>query len=304
MKYVTPDSQSNWIEALPVEAVKPYLRLARADKPIGVWLLLWPCWWSVLLSGGSGSFLYDIWLLSLFAIGAIVMRSAGCAYNDIVDKDYDAQVARTQNRPIPSGDISPLQATIFMAICSFIGLAVLLQFNTFAIFLGIGSLGIVALYPFMKRITSWPQAVLGLAFSWGALMGWASVRGSLDIAPILLYCANVFWTIGYDTIYAHQDKEDDALLGLKSTALRFGKSTKIWLTVFYGSAIILLGLAGWFAQAHALYYACLCFAALHLIWQIYTLDIDDTENCLTRFRSNRDFGAFIFFSLTIHYIIS
>lgn len=299
------DAQTTWIERWPFPATRPYLRLARADRPIGVWLLLWPCWWSVLLSGGSGSLLYDLWLLILFAVGAVVMRSAGCAYNDIIDRDYDGKVERTKNRPIPNGDLTVKQAALFMLGCCIVGLVVLLQFNLFSIFLGICSLGIVAIYPFMKRITFWPQAVLGLAFSWGALMGWASVMGELSPAAVALYVATVFWIIGYDTIYAHQDKEDDALLGLKSTALRFGETTKFWLSGFYSIVILMLVIASILVEGQFHLGTVFVLATgVHLAWQVVTLDIYDTQNCLTRFRSNRDFGALVCVSLLVPYFIS
>jgi 4-hydroxybenzoate polyprenyltransferase len=288
----------NWVDRYAPDFAQGYLRLMRADRPIGTWLLLWPCWWSAALAWvAQGRRWPDLWLLALFAIGATVMRGAGCTYNDIADRDYDARVARTRTRPIPSEQVSALSAAIFMVALSFTGLAVLLQFNPFAIGLGIASLGIVALYPFMKRITYWPQIVLGLAFSWGALMGWAQIFARLDWSAILLYLAAIAWTIGYDTIYAHQDKDDDALLGLKSTALRFGPATKRWLTLFYTLAILLLGLAGAGAGAGWPFFLGLSLAGVHLIWQIVTLDIDDAANCLKRFRSNRDFGALVFVAL-------
>jgi 4-hydroxybenzoate polyprenyltransferase len=289
----------NWVDRYAPAVARPYLRLMRADRPIGTWLLLWPCWWSAALAwNAAGERWPDLWLMALFGIGATVMRGAGCVYNDIADREYDAQVARTRTRPIPSGQVSVTAAAVFMVALSFIGLAVLLQFNPFAIGLGIASLGIVALYPFMKRITYWPQFVLGLAFSWGALMGWAAVFGRLDVAPVLLYGAAIAWTIGYDTIYAHQDKEDDALVGLKSTALKFGLATPRWLTLFYGATIVMLGMTG--AAAGGIswpYLLGLALASLHLAWQIVTLDIDDAANCLRRFRSNRDFGAIVFLAL-------
>ncbi|WP_088342763.1 MULTISPECIES: 4-hydroxybenzoate octaprenyltransferase [Rhodomicrobium] len=288
----------NWVDRFAPLAMQPYLRLMRADRPIGTWLLLWPCWWSAALAWvAAGTTRPDLWLLLLFAIGATVMRGAGCIYNDIADRDFDAQVARTRTRPIPSGQVSVFAAAVFMVALSFTGLAVLLQFNAFAIVIGIGSLGIVALYPFMKRITYWPQIVLGLAFSWGALMGWAAVFGRIDAPALFLYAAAIVWTIGYDTIYAHQDKDDDALLGLKSTALKFGPKTKPWLTLFYGATIVLLGIAGIGAGAHWPFFAGLALASLHLVWQTATLDVDDPANCLKRFRSNRDFGALVFLAL-------
>jgi 4-hydroxybenzoate polyprenyltransferase len=288
----------NWVDRHAPAFARGYLRLMRADRPIGTWLLLWPCWWSVALAWtAEGRRWPDLSLLLLFAIGATVMRGAGCTYNDIADREYDARVARTRTRPIPSGQVSVRAAAIFMVALSLIGLAVLLQFNAFAIGLGIASLGIVALYPFMKRITYWPQIVLGLAFSWGALMGWAQVFGRLDAPAIWLYLAAIAWTIGYDTIYAHQDKEDDALLGLKSTALKFGPATQRWLTLFYALTLLLLGLAGHGAGAGWPFFLGLSLAGIHLIWQITTLDIDDAGNCLQRFRSNRDFGALVFVAL-------
>jgi 4-hydroxybenzoate polyprenyltransferase len=289
---------ANWVDRYAPGAAKPYLRLMRADRPIGTWLLLWPCWWSAALAWIAADVrLPDIWLLVLFGIGATVMRGAGCIYNDITDRDYDARVARTRTRPIPSGQVSVTAASVFMVTLSFVGLAVLLQFNPFAIALGIASLGIVAFYPFMKRITYWPQIVLGLAFSWGALMGWAEVFGRLDAPALLLYAAAIAWTIGYDTIYAHQDKEDDALVGLKSTALKFGPRTKPWLTLFFGATIVLLALAGAGAGTSWPFFAGLALASLHFVWQVVTLDIDDQANCLRRFRANRDFGAIVFLAL-------
>ncbi len=288
----------NWVDRYAPETVQPYLRLMRADRPIGTWLLLWPCWWSAALAwDAAGRRMPGIWLLVLFAIGAIVMRGAGCVYNDIADRHFDARVARTRTRPIPSGQVSIRAAAIFMVALCFVGLAVLLQFNPFAIAVGMASLAIVAFYPFMKRITYWPQIVLGLAFSWGALMGWAEIFGRLDAPAFLLYAAAIAWTIGYDTIYAHQDKEDDALVGLKSTALKFGPRTKPWLTLFYGLTVALLAIAGATAGAGWPFILGLALGSLHLAWQIATLDTDDQMNCLRRFRSNRDFGALVFLAL-------
>ncbi len=275
-----------------------YVQLMRADRPIGVWLLLWPCWWSTALAGlTEGRWYPNPWFLALFAIGAFVMRAAGCVYNDIADRHYDAHVARTRDRPIASGRVSVMAAAVLMVALSFCGLAVLLQFNNFAIITGMSSLGVVAIYPFMKRVTYWPQAVLGLAFSWGALMGWAATFGRLDLPALLLYAAAVVWTIAYDTIYAHQDKEDDALIGLKSTALRFGAATKSWLTGFFAVALAALATAGLMAGAGAFFFIGLGAAALHAAWQITTLDIDDAANCLRRFRSNHEFGAIVFFGI-------
>ncbi len=280
----------SWIDRWLPERVRPYLVLARIDRPIGTWLLLLPCWWSLSLAAGGWP---DIILFALFGIGALVMRGAGCTLNDIVDRNFDGRVARTATRPIPSGAVSVGQAVAFMGLLLVIGLTVLLQFNLFAIAVGAGSLIIVAIYPFMKRITYWPQAVLGLAFNWGALLGWAVVRGDLGLAPGLLYMAGILWTLGYDTIYAHQDKEDDLLIGLKSTALKFGAQTSGWLIGFYGGTILLIGLAGHIAGLGTAFFAGLVVALLHLVWQVATLDTENPRDCLKKFKSNRDFGLIV-----------
>ncbi|WKW49678.1 4-hydroxybenzoate octaprenyltransferase [Rhodomicrobium lacus] len=307
---IIPDApHRNIVDRLAPESLKPWLRLMRADRPVGAWLLMWPCWWSVALAArylndfkDVASTLPYVWLLALFAIGSFAMRSAGCVYNDILDRDIDARVARTQSRPLASGRISVKAAFALIVALCLVGLAVLIQFNVFAIALGFASVGIVLVYPLMKRVTFWPQAVLGLAFSWGALMGWAAIFGSLGVAPILLYVAAVAWTIGYDTIYAHQDKEDDAVIGLKSTALRFGKNTPAWLSLFYGITIVGITLAGAIIGAGYVFYAGMALAAGHLVWQIATLDMDDGQNCLDRFRSNHLFGAIVFLALILDMI--
>src|SRR5208337_4700662 len=291
--------RKNWVDRFAPQKLRPWLRLMRADRPIGVWLLLWPCWWSVALSSRKIGDLPDPFLLLLFAIGAFAMRSAGCIYNDILDRDIDAKVARTQARPLASGQISVRSAMALIVGLCLVGLAVLIQFNLFAICLGFGSVGIVLIYPLMKRVTFWPQAVLGLAFSWGALMGWAAYFGELGLAPIVLYVSAVAWTIGYDTIYAHQDKDDDALMGLKSTALRFGRNTAPWLSLFYGITIGGLAFSGWIVGAGIIFYCGLIAASAHLIWQVATLDTDDPQNCLERFRSNHSFGAIVFLAIAL-----
>ena len=297
---VADAAPQNWVDRYAPAWLLPYLRLARADRPVGYFLLALPCFWSVALAGRSVDAPFpDPWLLLLFAIGAIVMRSAGCTYNDIVDRHIDAQVARTSSRPLPSGQISVAAAVVFMFALCFAGLAVLLSLNLFSVALGLGVIPIVALYPFMKRISNWPQAVLGLAFNWGALMGWAAVRGELAAAPIVLYIGAVAWTIGYDTIYAHQDREDDAVIGMKSTALRFGRTTQTWLSVFYGLAWSATTLSGLAAGAGLVFLAGMGLAGAHLAWQVTTLDIDDAQNCLARFRSNRDFGLLIFVAIAL-----
>jgi 4-hydroxybenzoate polyprenyltransferase len=288
------------IERFAPKVVVPYLRLARIDRPIGIVLLAFPCFWSVSLAARSVGDAYpDLRLLVLFLIGAIVMRAAGCTYNDIVDRDIDARVARTRTRPLPSGQVTPKAAFIFMVGLCLIGLAVQLSLNGFSIVLGLGVLPIVALYPFVKRISHWPQAVLGLAFNWGALMGWASVLGRLDLAPLILYAGAICWTVGYDTIYAHQDREDDGLLGVKSTALRFGRATKPWLTFLYAMAWLAITFAGLLAGAGFAFLIGMVLAAAQLAWQVVTLDIDDAKNCLIRFRSNCDFGAIVLASILI-----
>ncbi len=290
----------NWVDRWAPAPARPYLRLARADRPIGVWLLLWPCWWSsALASLSQGADLPNLGHLALFAVGAMVMRAAGCTYNDIVDRDIDARVARTRGRPIPSGAVSVAQAAAFMVALSLVGLLVLLQFNRFTIGLGIASLAPIAIYPFMKRITHWPQLVLGLTFNWGALMGWAAIKGSLDAPALLLYAGAVAWTVGYDTIYAHQDREDDALLGLKSTALRFGAASDKWVAAFYALAWSGIFAAGWMAGGRVVFATAMALAAMHMAWQVATLDTDDPDNCLARFRANRDLGAIVFAGLVL-----
>ena len=295
----------NWVDRLAPEAWRPYLRLARFDRPIGAWLLLFPCWWSLALAELSMGRAYpNLASLALFAIGAFVMRGAGCAYNDWVDRDYDARVARTASRPIPSGQVTAAAALLFAAALSLIGLVVLLQFNWFTVILGASSLVVVAIYPFMKRYTYWPQVVLGLAFNWGALVGWSSAKGSLALPPLLLFAGSVAWTIGYDTIYAHQDADDDALLGLKSTALKFGEDTLGWVGGFYSAAVVLWTLAGFLAGAHLVYFFGIALVSLQMAWQVSTLDIHDASNCLWRFRSNRDVGLGVFLALAADVLLT
>jgi len=296
--------KSNWVDRFAPLAIRPYLRLARLDRPIGTWLLLWPCLWSIALADlANGDRLPSIDLLLLFSIGATVMRGAGCVYNDLVDKDFDGRVERTRSRPIPSGQVSVRNAKVYMIALSLIGFLVLIQLNWISIWLGILSLGIVAIYPFMKRFTYWPQIFLGLAFSWGALMGWSAVRAEVSLVSVILYASAISWTIGYDTIYAHQDKEDDALLGLKSTALKFGESTKSWLSLFFGLALVLLAFCGWLLSTGWVYWLGLLAATAHATWQITTLNIADRDNCLHRFRSNRDFGLIIFCTILLQMAI-
>ena len=229
-------------------------------------------------------------MFALFGIGALVMRGAGCTVNDIADRDYDAKVARTATRPLASGALSVRQAVIFLLLQLLSGLAVLLQFNAFTIALGVNSLVLVAIYPFMKRITYWPQLILGLAFNWGALMGWAAIRGDLDMPPLALYAAGVLWTLGYDTIYAHQDKEDDVLIGVKSTALKLGENTRPWLFAFFGGAVLLTALSGYLAGLAWPFFVIMFMAAGHLGWQAATVDLSVPKDCLAKFKSNSRYG--------------
>ncbi|WP_299480451.1 4-hydroxybenzoate octaprenyltransferase [uncultured Roseibium sp.] len=285
----------HWVDTKLPAALRPYARLARWERPIGWWLLLWPCWWSAALAAiAAGNSFPNIWHLFLFFAGAVAMRGAGCTYNDIVDVNIDAQVERTRSRPIPAGQVSRTQAKVFLVVQALIGLLVLLQFNTFSIVLGIVSLVPVAIYPFMKRITNWPQLFLGFAFSWGAFMGWAAEFGSLSLAPVLLYLGGICWTIGYDTIYAHQDKEDDALVGVKSTARLFGTRTKPALIALYGLATLFFASAAVLADAGPAAFAGILAGMVHLGWQIVVLDIDDGDQCLKLFRSNGTYGWILF----------
>jgi 4-hydroxybenzoate polyprenyltransferase len=284
-----------WGDRFLPAVLRPYAKLMRLDRPIGTWLLLWPCWWSLAWAldrapAGANEWLRLAWLYLLFGVGAMVMRGAGCTYNDIVDRDIDAKVERTRTRPIPSGQVSVRGAIAFMALQLLLGLAILLQLNWFAVALGAASLVLIFTYPLMKRVTYWPQFVLGLAFNWGALLGWAAVTGSLASAPVLLYAGGIAWTLGYDTIYAHQDKEDDILIGVKSTALKFGDRTRPWLAGFYAAAVALFALGGLADGLGWLFYAALALGALQLAWQVADVDLDDAADCLVKFKSNRWFG--------------
>ncbi len=288
----------NWVDTWAPALLKPYFKLARFDRPIGAWLLLFPCWWSQALGElALGRSRPDLGYVLLFLIGAFVMRGAGCTWNDIVDRDYDGRVERTRLRPIPSGQVGVRQALAFAVGLCLVGFAVLIQFNWFAVGVGASSLVLVASYPFFKRFTWWPQVMLGLTFKWGALVGWAAVMGSLSAAPLVLYAASIAWTVGYDTIYAHQDKEDDAMLGLKSTALRMGEATHRWLAGLYATAVVLWALAAWLAGAHATFAGVLVVVGVQLGWQVATLDTANSANCLERFRSNRWVGWMIFLGL-------
>jgi 4-hydroxybenzoate polyprenyltransferase len=283
----TDIGRGDWIDRLVSPALRPYARLARLDRPIGTWLLLFPCWWGLALASPGWP---DPALLLAFAVGALVMRGAGCTFNDIVDRDFDAQVERTRARPLPSGAVSLKGAVLFLALQLAVGLAILLAFNGFTILLGIASLALVFTYPFMKRITWWPQAFLGLTFDWGALMGWSAETGGLAAPALLLYAGAIAWTVGYDTIYAHQDKEDDALIGVRSTARLFGAASARWIALFYALALLGFGAAGAAAELSWPFWIALAAAGLQLAWQVKGLTTDDAADCLTRFRSNRWVG--------------
>jgi 4-hydroxybenzoate polyprenyltransferase len=295
----------HWVDTRLPAGLRPYARLARWERPIGWWLLLWPCWWSSALAAiAAGNGWPNPWHLVLFLVGAVAMRGAGCTYNDLVDVDIDAQVERTRSRPIPAGQVSRTQAKIFLVLQALVGLVVLLQFNSFSIGLGIASLLPVAIYPFMKRVTNWPQLFLGFAFSWGALMGWAATFGSLGWSPVLLYLGGICWTIGYDTIYAHQDKEDDALVGVRSTARLFGERTKPALIGLYSAATVLFVLAATLADAGPAAFLGILAGVVHLGWQVIVLDIDDGDQCLKLFRSNTTYGWILFAGFCVDALVA
>ncbi len=297
------DATGNWVDSLAPAATRPYLRLSRLDRPIGSWLLLIPCWWSVGLAGMRTDHFPRLWHIELFFIGAFAMRGAGCTWNDLVDRDLDGQVERTRSRPIPSGRVSVGQATVFMMVQALVGFLVLIQFNRFTVLCGLASLLVIVIYPIMKRITYWPQIVLGLAFSWGALMGWPAAFGRLDWPPLVLYAGSICWVIGYDTIYAHQDREDDLLIGIKSTAILFKENTAKMLAGFYAAAVVLIGIAGLMAGGGAIFVAGLIALAVHLGWQVLRLDINNPANCLTLFKSNRDAGLILFGAMLLDAVV-
>ena len=293
------DATGNWVDSLAPSFSRPYLRLARLDRPIGSWLLLMPCWWSAGLAGMHSGHVPSPWHIVLFFIGAFAMRGAGCTWNDLVDRNLDGLVERTRSRPIPSGQVTIAQATVFMLSQALVGLLVLIQFNRFTVLTGLASLLVVVIYPFMKRITYWPQIFLGLAFSWGALMGWPAAFGRLDWPALVLYAGSICWVIGYDTIYAHQDREDDLLIGIKSTALLFGERIPSMLAGFYACAVVLIAAAGFMADGGMIFAAGLIAFGAHLAWQVTRLDIDDPAHCLMLFKSNRDAGLILFGAMLI-----
>ncbi len=291
--------KGSWVDHLP-EAMRPYAQLMRLDRPIGWWLLLLPCWWGLVLAQiGAGVGIPNLKYAALFLAGAVVMRGAGCTLNDIVDRVIDGKVERTRARPIPSGRVTVQSAAIFLALQLLLGLLIVLQFNGFTVVTAIASLAIVAIYPFMKRITYWPQVVLGMAFNWGALLGWTAIHGAFSWAALSLYLGGISWTMAYDTIYAHQDKEDDVLIGVKSTALKFGAATPQWLTFFFAAALVLIDLALWLVSAPLPAHVGIAGAALHATWQVVRFKDDDPALCLKLFRANRFFGLIILAGLLI-----
>lgn len=290
--------KGNWVDQTAPAVTRPFLRLSRADRPIGTWLLLLPCWWGVLLAASAtGPRWGDLWIIAGCALGAWLMRGAGCTWNDITDREIDGQVERTRSRPIPSGQVSVKQASLWMVAQALIAFAILLTFNTATILLGIASLSLVAIYPFAKRFTYWPQVFLGLAFNWGALLAWTAHTGALALPAVFLYLAGIAWTIFYDTIYAHQDKDDDALIGVKSTALLFGENTKPVLQLFMMITLILMTAAVVMAllPGAGLLKMAVAVAGVfafggHMAWQLGRLNTDDSDTCLMLFRTNRDAG--------------
>jgi 4-hydroxybenzoate polyprenyltransferase len=296
--------RGNWVDRWLPSIARPYARLARFDRPIGTWLLLFPCWWSLALAIEDWKdMMGNLWLFILFGIGAMVMRGAGCCLNDIADRNLDSGVARTKDRPIPSGIINVKQATYFMLALGTLGLIVLLQFNNFAVMLGATSLILIVIYPLCKRFTYWPQFILGLTFNWGALLGWAAVRGDIQTPAILLYIGGIFWTLGYDTIYAIQDKNDDAIVGIKSTALALGKKVHSWLFMFYSLAILFMGLGGWLINLSWPFYIGLFSAGTQAVWQVKKLLPHSPNDCLAKFKSNRLFSWLFLSGIIISQIL-
>ncbi len=296
---IVADREFGWMDRYLPDWLRPYGVLARWDRPIGAWLLLWPCLWGLSLADGWPS----LWLAALFLVGAFAMRGAGCTINDMTDRDLDAKVERTKKRPLASGRLTMHQAIIFLGAQLIVGLVVLLQLNVNAIIVGLASVPLVLIYPWMKRVTWWPQLFLGMTFKWGALVGWTAATGSLGWPAVVLYLAGICWTLGYDTIYAHQDKADDAMIGVKSTARRLGKATPIWLWGFYGLSLLLIAVAGTMVEMGWFFYVGLVPVAGHFVWQIVTLDIDDPDNCLLRFRSNRDVGLLVVIALLVGKVV-
>ena len=288
--------KNNWVDRIAPIAARPYLRLARIDRPIGTWLLLLPGWWALSIAPKAGG-LPDPFLFLLFGAGAILMRAAGCIINDLFDRKFDSSVARTANRPLASGDISISHACIFLVVLFTLSLLILVQFNRLSVIIGFLSLVLIIPYPLMKRITYWPQAWLGLTFNWGAILGWTAINNEITISTLLLYSAGFFWTLSYDTIYAHQDKIDDLIIGIKSTARLFGNKSRFYVGLFFFISLLLLLLCGFFSNLSWPYYIGLLLAALQAAWQTFTINFDDPKSCLLYFKSNRDFGLIILIAI-------
>ena len=294
---MTSDIKNNgWVKKLP-PAIQPYVLLGRFDRPIGIWLLLLPGWWAIALA--SSHLGKDIPVFILFAVGAIVMRAAGCVINDIWDRDLDGQVVRTQNRPLANGALTVRQAFLFLGVLCLIGLNILLQFNALTIALGFAVIPLIAIYPLMKRITWWPQAFVGLTFNFSALMGWSAVTGELSLAPILLYVSAIFWTLAYDTIYAHQDKEDDLLAGIKSTALHFGKKSRLAVEIFYIMQFLVLSAVCAVVSGGGGAALWLIPAFLYAMWNVRKFNPDNAVQCLQIFKSSRNTGALILLAILL-----
>jgi 4-hydroxybenzoate polyprenyltransferase len=301
---VADAQRGNWVDRYAPDWLKPYARLARWDRPIGFWLLFWPCGFSLGLAAVKNPAAgFNWWALLLCFIGAVAMRGAGCTFNDIVDRDIDDKVERTRSRPIPSGQVSLTNAIVFMVLQGLVGLAVLVQFNLFTVAIGVASLALVAIYPFMKRVTWWPQLFLGFAFSWGALVGWTSQTSAISLPPLLLYLGSILWVIGYDTIYALQDIEDDALVGVKSTARLFGRRARALIALFYTGAVVVWASAAYLVGAGIAFGAVLLAAIAILAWQVWSLDARDPNNALVRFKSNHWVGVAMTLALLIDSLV-
>jgi 4-hydroxybenzoate polyprenyltransferase len=294
--------KSAWIDAWLPRWFRPYARLMRLDRAIGTWLLLLPCWWSLALAEPQPGFPHTLYMI-LFAIGAVVMRGAGCVINDLYDRELDAKVERTRIRPLVTGEISVTKAVIFLKILLLIGLGVLLMFNKLTIILALTSMVLVVTYPLMKRITWWPQLFLGLTFNWGALLGWSAVRGNIELPAVALYLAGICWTLAYDTIYAHQDKRDDAIAGIKSTALLLGDQSRGWVAAFYALAVFLIGISGYSVHLGYSFYIFLGVASVIEMIDLMRWKMDDPESCMQRFRHNRDFGLLVFIGFALGQIV-
>lgn len=296
MRGHTDIAAAGWAARLPASWM-PYVLLARLDRPIGAWLLFLPGLWSILLARAPAG--RSVWLIALFGVGSVLMRAAGCVVNDMWDRDMDRLVTRTAGRPLASGAIGLREAAFFLMALLAASLLILLQLNRLAQVLGVASLALVALYPLAKRVTWWPQLMLGFTFGWGAPMGYAAAAGRLDAAAAVLYGASIVWILGYDTIYAHQDREDDALIGVRSTARLFGEHSRIFVAACYAATVVLLGAAGWLAGLSPWFLPGLVPATLLLVYQVIALDISDPAHCLALFKTNREVGLAVALAVLI-----